>query len=91
MLVFVNEFVIFSLFAIFVFVNENHTASVLSGFDNAELLQYSDWNGVIGRLNELLSALGFDAEVGSWLSNLIIHHAGHVTQASSTAPAAAKC
>ena len=28
-LVFVNEFVIFSFFTIFVFVNENHTASAL--------------------------------------------------------------
>jgi len=39
-----------------------------------------------------MSALGFDAELASWLTNVMVHHAGHVVQALATAsprPAAA--
>jgi len=39
----------------------------------------------VGRLNELMSALGFDAELASWLSSMVVHHAGHVIQALATA------
>jgi len=45
-----------------------------------------------GRLNEMMSAIGFDGEVAGCLSNFVVHHADQLAQAmnaTSALPAAA--